>query len=198
MEKFDKTKFTVNFDSIFSNKKMGSTFYKFLQSEHNSEAYDFLMDVFNLETAKEEKHQIEKAKHIFITYINEGSTKEINISGELRAKTISTFKEQTKVNDKWILEMKATDLFLECFQVMSSVLRHDPFKRFIRTDECENVMKQFQNDTTVIFPSIRNTYSYEVSDFRNRYIDDKDFDFFKALMEDGYNWHVRNLFLKSS
>jgi hypothetical protein len=194
-DKFDKTKFAVNFESVVTNKKMGAAFYKFLKSEHNAEGYDFMMEFKNLETLKDVKQLIEKTKHIFTSYVLPNSSKEINISGELRSKTISNFEKQTEVSDKWILEVKPKELLQECFHVIASVLRHDPFKRFIRTEECEKIMKQFQNDSSVVTPIIAKNYAYQVNDFKNPYIDDKDFDFFKALMEDGYNWKVRFFFL---
>jgi hypothetical protein len=103
-------------------------------------------------------------------------------------------EKQTKVSDKWILEEKPNELLQECFYVISSILRHDPFKRFIRTEECEKIMKQFQNDSSVISPAIIKNLDYQISDFKNPYIDDKDIDFFKNLMEDGYNWKVRFFF----
>jgi hypothetical protein len=189
--KFDKTKFVVCFDSVLTNKKMGNAFYKFLLSEHNSESYDFLMDVQNLETLKEDKQQIEKAKLIFSTYININSEKELNISGEIREKTIHSFREQHSNSNKWILEKSPKELFYECFHIISNVLRHDPFKRFIRTDECEKIMKIYQNHNSVISPVIAINFMYQMSDFKHPYIEDKDFDFFKALMEDGYNWEVK-------
>jgi hypothetical protein len=189
--KFDKTKFVVNFDSVLTNKKMGAAFYKFLQTEHNSEGYEFIADVKLLESSKDEKQQIEKSKQIFNSYIIINSDKEINISGELRDKTISAFQKQVDSTDKWILDQNPFEIFHECFIVVSNILRHDPFKRFIRTDECEKLMKVYQNDFSVISPFITNKFSFQISDFKHPYIHDKDFDFFKALAEDDYNWKVR-------
>jgi hypothetical protein len=143
--KFDKTKYVVIFESVLTNKKMGAAFYKFLQSELNSEGYDFMVEIKNLETLKDEKQQILKSKQIFETFLTSNSSKEINISGELRDKTLSNFEKQTSVSDKWILEQTPAELFQECFQVISNVLRHDPFKRFIRTEECEKIMKAYQS-----------------------------------------------------
>jgi hypothetical protein len=191
--KFDKTKFVVNFDSVLTNKKMGAAFYKFLKSELNSEGYDFMVEVKILESIKDEKQQIEKSKHIFSTFLTTKTPKEINISGELRERTISNFQKQLEAQDKWILEQTPSEIFQECFQVMANVLRHDPFKRFIRTDECEKIMKIYQNNSSVVSPVIANHFCYKISDFKHPYIDDKDFDFFKALMEDGYNWKVRKI-----
>jgi hypothetical protein len=191
--KFDKTKFVVNFDSVLTNKKMGAAFYKFLKSELNSEGYDFLVEVKNLESIKDEKHQIEMSKKIFSTFLATKAAKEVNISGELRDRTISNFEKQNAVPDKWILKQTPSEIFHECFQVVSNILRHDPFKRFIRTDECEKIMKIYQNHSSVVSPVIANHFCYKISDFKHPYIDDKDFDFFKALMEDGYNWKVRKI-----
>jgi hypothetical protein len=189
-EKFDKTKFIVNFESIFTNKKMNSAFYKFLESEHSNETLDFLTDVRNFEETKDLTQQIEQAKLIISTYLMKDSKKELNISGELREKTLAAYEPQSNTTDKWVLEIKPEKLFDECFHVMASVLRHDPFKRFIRTDECEKIMQIYQKHNSVITPVITNMFSYQMPDFQNPYIDDKDFDFFKALMEDNYNWKL--------
>jgi hypothetical protein len=186
---FDKTKFVVNFDSVLTNKKMGKAFYKFLQSELNSESFDFLMEVKNLETTKDEKQQIEQSKSILTTYFVP-NTKIINISGELREKTLSKFGKQISISDKWVLEKKPEEIFEECFHVIKNILQHDPFKRFIRTEECEKIMKIYKNHFSVLSPRINKTFVYKMADFKNPYIDDRDFDFFKALMEDDYNWKV--------
>jgi hypothetical protein len=190
--KFDKTKFVVNFESVLTNKKMGKAFYKFLQSELNSESFDFLLEVKNLENTKDEKQLIEKTKNIFSTYLEKESSKEIKISGKLRQKTISKFGKQISISDKWVLEKKPVEIFEECFEVITNMLKHDPFKRFIRTVECEKIMKIYKNHFSVLAPRTTKDFVYKMSDFKHPYIDDRDFDFFKALMEDDYNWKVLN------
>eukprot|EP01080_Neovahlkampfia_damariscottae_P011535 gene11535-4788_t len=169
---------------------MSAAFYAFLQKEHSFESFDFLLEVKKLETMKEEKQIISKASEIIDTFVKVQSQKELNLSGELRDKTLKNYEKQKDVSDRWILDITPSKVFFESFQLVAGVLRHDPFKRFVRTDECEKVMIQYKNDSTVISPALTNIYSYSNDYFTHPHIDDKDFDYFKTLLEDNYNWKL--------
>eukprot|EP01080_Neovahlkampfia_damariscottae_P011257 gene11257-4076_t len=169
---------------------MSTCFYNFLKTEHSSEAFDFLLEVKKLETLKDEKLQAPKASEIIVTFVEVDSQKELNLSGELRNKTLKLFEKQQNVYDKWVLDITPIQVFAECFKLVAGVLRHDSFKRFVRTPQCEKVMMQFKNDSSVISPALTNIYSYQNEYFTHPHIDDSDFDFFKSLLEDNYNWKL--------
>eukprot|EP01080_Neovahlkampfia_damariscottae_P011272 gene11272-4085_t len=169
---------------------MSSAFKKFLVTEHSSESIDFLTAVKNLETVKEEKQKVKKCSEIMETFIFLGGKQELNISGELRGKALKNYEAQKDEGDKWVLEITPEQLFSECFKVVSGVLKHDSFKRFVRTAECEKIMTQFKHDSSVVSPAITYDYSYQNEYFTHPFIDDKDFDFFKHLHEDNYNWKL--------
>eukprot|EP01080_Neovahlkampfia_damariscottae_P005851 gene5851-9674_t len=169
---------------------MGLAFRTYLETEHSSESFDFLTSVKSLETMKDEKQLVKQCLEIIQTFIVVDCKHELNISSELREKTLKNFEKQKEINDKWVLDMSPVEVFSECFRVIAGVLRHDSFKRFVRTEECEKIMIQFKHDSSVISPAITNLFSYKNDYFTHPHIDDKDFDFFKLLLEDNYNWKL--------
>eukprot|EP01080_Neovahlkampfia_damariscottae_P004520 gene4520-7898_t len=169
---------------------MGGAFKDFLATEHNLDAWNFLQAIKTLETVTDEKDKIKKTRHIMSNFIEPNSKEEINISGELRNHVLAAFKKQEENAKEWVLEVSPTELFSECFKLIVSLLTHDPFKRFVRTTECENVMKQYQRDSTVISPVITQTFGFDDSYFTNPHFRDLDIDFFLSLFKDSYHWEL--------
>ena len=188
-ESFNKNEYTVHFDSVFTNKKMASGFKDFLASEHNVEPWNFLQDVLTLEGTSNGKDQLKKAKEIIKNYIAVGSKNEINISGDIRSEITENFKTQEN-SETWTIEMTPKQLFSNAFGVTINLLKHDPFKRFVRTAACEMVMKQFRHDSTVVSPAITRNFSYDDEFFTHPFFRDRDIDFFLSLFEDSYDWEV--------
>jgi len=188
-ETFNKAEYTVHFDSVFTNKKMSGAFKDFLVTEHNLEPYNFLQEIISLENTTNPKEQMKKVKDIIKQYIETGSKKEINISGDIRNAILETFKTHEN-SETWTLEMTPKKLFSNAFFVIVNLLKHDPFKRFVRTAECEAVMKQFKHDSTVVSPAITNDFSYDDEFFTHPFFRDRDIDFFLSLFEDSYDWEV--------
>jgi len=188
-EVFNKAEYTIHFDSVFTNKKMNNAFKDFLATEHNLEPWNFLQDVISLETVTDPKEQLKKSKEISIRYIEEKGKDEINISGDTRNLITDALKKQEK-EDSWALEMTPKELFSNAFYIVVNLLRHDTFKRFVRTSECEAVMKQFRNDKTVVSPAITNNFSFNDEFFTHPFFRDRDIDFFLSLFEDSYDWEV--------
>ena len=188
-EAFNKNEYTVHFDSVFKNKKMGSAFKDFLATEHNIEPWNFLQDVLTVEGTTNSKEKMKKTKEIIKNYIEPGSKDEINISSDIRGALLNTFKEHEN-SETWTLEITAKELFSDVFIVVVSLLKHDPFKRFVRTAACEAVMKQYKHDSAIVSPAITQNYSYDDKFFTHPYFRDRDVDFFLSLFEDSYEWEV--------
>ena len=188
-EVFNKAQYTVHFDSVFSNKKMSSAFKDFLATEHNVEPWNFLQHVLTLESISDSKEKTKKTKEIIKSYVEVNSEFEINISGDIRDGVTNTFKTNEN-SETWTLEMTPKQLFSNAFSVVVNLLRHDPFKRFVRTPECEIVMKQFKHDSTVVSPAITRDFSYDDEFFTHPFVRDRDVDFFLSLFEDSYDWEV--------
>eukprot|EP01080_Neovahlkampfia_damariscottae_P004522 gene4522-7900_t len=184
---FDKRQFTVHFDSVFTNKKMGNAFKDFLATEHNLDAWNFLTAVKSLETLTDPKDKVKKTKEIIANFIDVGSKEEINISAELRNGVTNTFRKQED-SEEWSIEATPIEVFSDCYKLVVNLLTHDPFKRFVRTPECEAVMKQFKHDSTVISPLITTRFGFDDDYFTHQHFRDRDIDFFLSLFQDSYNW----------
>eukprot|EP01080_Neovahlkampfia_damariscottae_P004523 gene4523-7901_t len=187
---FDKTKFTVHFDSVFTNKKMGNAFKDFLATEHNLDAFNFLQAVRTLETVTDTKEKVKLTKDIITNFVEVGSKEEINVSGELRTATLRTYKKQENFHDKWVLEVTPKELLSDCYKLVLNILSHDSFKRFVRTAECEAVMKLYKHDSTVISPLLTTLFGYDDEYFKHQHFRDRDIDFFLSLFQDSYNWKL--------
>eukprot|EP01080_Neovahlkampfia_damariscottae_P004521 gene4521-7899_t len=185
---FDKTQFTVHFDSVFTNKKMGNAFKDFLATEHNLDAWHFLETIKSLETVTDSKDKVKQSAQIIKNFIEVGSNEEINISAEFRNYVTTTFEKQK--SEEWTLEMTPTELFSDCFKLVVSLLSHDSFKRFVRSSECEAVMKQFRHDSTVISPLITKKFGFDDKYFTTPHFRDRDIDFFLSMFQDSYNWKL--------
>lgn len=188
-DRFNRAEYTVHFDSVFTNKRMSSAFRDFLATEHNLEPWKFLQDVVTLEKITNQKEQVKKTKQIIKKYIEVNSEDEINISVDIRNGLTNLFKPQDN-SETWILEKTPKELFSDIYYVVVNMLRHDTFKRFVRTSECESVMKQFKHDSTVVSPAITNDFSYDDEFFTHPFFRDRDIDFFLSLFEDSYDWEV--------
>eukprot|EP01080_Neovahlkampfia_damariscottae_P012450 gene12450-6202_t len=186
---FDKTQFTVHFESVFTNKKMGNAFKGFLETEHNLEHWHFLEAVKALESVTSSKEKTKKTKEIVEKYIRVDSKEEINISGDTREFIINEFKKQEN-NDEWVLDLTPSELFANSYNLVVTVLSHDSFKRFVRTVECEAIMKQCKHDSTVISPLITKNFDFGDEFFTHPHFRDRDFDFFLSLFQDSYNWKL--------
>jgi hypothetical protein len=74
--------FVIQFKSLFIIQEIESTFYKFLKQEFNSDNWDFIISLRNLEKLSKSKTYSKLYNEIeFInsTYIVTGSTKEVMV-----------------------------------------------------------------------------------------------------------------------
>jgi hypothetical protein len=82
--KFETTNLMIHFESAFTNKTVGETFFKFLKTEFNSEPWLFLTEASNIKEQKTEKEKIVLVQKIVEKYIKDGSSCEINVSGKTK------------------------------------------------------------------------------------------------------------------
>jgi hypothetical protein len=64
----------------------------------------------------------------------------------------------------------------------------------MRSNLCEEIMKKFQNDSTVCSPQIIQYFDDKDDYFNHPYIESKDIKFGKLLFEDNFHWKVQNYF----
>jgi hypothetical protein len=97
-------------------------------------------------------------------------------------------------NTEWKLETPIDEFFKCVVKVVKEELYHDNWKRFIRSNLCEEIMKKFQNDSTVCSPQIIQYFDDKDDYFNHPNIESKDIKFGKLLFEDNFHWKVQNYF----
>ena len=188
-ESFEKKKMVIHFGSVFTNKKMNEAFTKFLKIEQNPEPFKFLQAVQNLKDIELDSEKISKFKQIIETYVLTDSKYEINVSDITKKDVLEKFKKQEN-EEKWILEETPTAVFFKMYYSVYEELRQDSFHRFVRTNLCDNVIKNLQSDSTVVSPYITKQFDYKDSDFTTGFVEDIDIEFAKLICEDSFTWEL--------
>eukprot|EP01080_Neovahlkampfia_damariscottae_P011464 gene11464-4628_t len=81
-------------------------------------------------------------------------------------------------------------LFKEMVDTVLNELKYESFPRFIRTTPCEKKLQDYLLKSNVVSPKEAVKFDYSDEDFDHCYVSDKDFEFTKALLNDGYHWEL--------
>jgi hypothetical protein len=188
---FEVKNFIVHFDAIFTNQELSKCFQQFLKSEFNEEPFLFLNSVQQLSEKKEKTILIEKMLLIVEDFLIPGSNREINVSGKSKI-PILEFYENYKNSSKedWIVEQSPEIIFHPICKIVKHELFHDPWRRFLRTKPCEEMMIKYQQDSTVCSPQIIENFMYKDEYFSHPYLFQSDFKFAASLFEDNFHWEL--------
>eukprot|EP01080_Neovahlkampfia_damariscottae_P003985 gene3985-7241_t len=186
---FDKKQVVIHFTAVFTNKKVGAAFEKFLTTEQNTDPYNFLMEVQKLKNLEKDSEKIKKIKEIIEKYVKKDSPNEVNVSETTRNFVVENFEKQQNEN-KWILDISSEKLFSKIFYSVKEELKQDSFHRFVRTKLCDDSIKSFRRDSTVVSPYITKKFDYKDEDFTSGIVTDKDIEFAKLVCEDSFTWDL--------
>jgi hypothetical protein len=193
LSSFSLENYELLFSSVFTNETVKSAFKNFLQSEFNLEPFLFILEVEELDTIPTEK-QLQHCISILKKYIQDGAEFQINISFDKKKEILTLYQEQQN-KEIWILELKPKETFDQIAKIIKQELNYDPFKRFVRTKICSELVEKFQKETSVVAPKILKSFEYNMESFKNPFIEDLDFEFALSLMSDNYSWDVSVNFL---
>lgn len=188
----DLSNYVMSFEGIIESKEYRELFYTFLKKEYATESFDFIQEVDKISSLKDETLIILAVQNIINTYLNEDGKKEVNLPSAQRKKVLDLYKNsgQEKSTQKWILEVEPKDFFIECKNSLLSTLKHDSFKRFIRTPEfLQGIQKQIGNQDLMV-PKISTKFYYDDEDFKKQVVTDKDFEFINMLLQDSFAWEI--------
>eukprot|EP01080_Neovahlkampfia_damariscottae_P000796 gene796-9046_t len=186
---FSKDNYELTFGSVFSNDTVKKEFNEFLKTEFNQQPLLFIMEVEELEKIQDEKKKVEKSLSIVKKFIFENSELEVNISFDKKKELLQLYEEQMK-NDSWIIKKTPVETFEPIIAILKQELKYDPFKRFVRTKKCEQLMIQFQKEDSVVVPKILKNFDYTHEHFLTPDIEDTDFEFGLSLLRDNYSWKL--------
>eukprot|EP01080_Neovahlkampfia_damariscottae_P003760 gene3760-6648_t len=187
MTSFELDRIHIHFNSIYTNEDMKNSFMKHLESEFNTEPFEFVLKVKEFESEEEEKLKLKLFFEIYDTYIIKNSPKEINLSAE----NLENFRKKNKIQ----LEDRNTNLLEnEPFDILKRIIHsqllHDVFPRFIRSDLCIKTIKLHQRDSKVVEKREVYDFPYKDEDFTSEIVTDIDIEFMNRLMKDGYDWEL--------
>eukprot|EP01080_Neovahlkampfia_damariscottae_P003988 gene3988-7244_t len=129
-------------------------------------------------------------KKIVEQYVLSDSKNEVNISVTTKEFVVSNYTKQKQNDEKWILDITAEDLFFKIYYSVYEELRQDSFHRFVRTKLCDEAIRSFRNDPTVVSPYITKQFDYKDDDFTTGIVTDTDFEFGKLLSDDSFTWEI--------
>eukprot|EP01080_Neovahlkampfia_damariscottae_P003984 gene3984-7240_t len=180
----------IHSTAVFTNRKVGQAFEKFLKTEHNTDPFHFLLDVQKIKHLETDSDKIKAISEIIDKYLVIGAPKQVNISESSRNFVIENFRPQKEELEKWILEISPEELFSKIFYIVHEELNQDSFHRFVRSKLCSETIKNYKNDPTIFSPCITKKFDYKDEDFTSGIVTDKDIEFAKLVCEDSFTWDL--------
>jgi hypothetical protein len=174
-----RNSFFLKYESIYTNKEAKEEFYKHLKKELNTDPFDFILRISEIEKIQEE------AKEIYENFIKVGSKREINIGNESRLEFEKIYNSTEE--NKFI---KIDLIFKELVSVMKKELECDSFPRFLRTEGCFDLLKKFQKNEEIVGSLKKKSFPYSEEDFKNGFITEKDILFLNEINSENYDWEL--------
>jgi hypothetical protein len=180
---FDISNYVIHFSAL-KRKEISEAYYQFLEQEHNTDGWDFIMQ-FNLLKKlnergkfKDEKETVDRILNDFILpkspkdlCLNEEIIKELNSKMENRLKDYPSYKYFNKIYQEIKLEHQL-----------------DSFKRFMKNNSMIDILAKYQHDIEVMTPVIGVLTTYSDEDFTSNKIESKDIEFISTLIKNSTTW----------
>ena len=198
-EKFNIGDYVIQFNSVLVVAEISQSFYNFLKEEHNSENWDFILGLQTLEFLTKKKNQKKINSQVLLlvnTFIKPNSTKELQICSN--EKKIIIEKTKNLKSKGWNIDESPLELFKDIRMAVIVEYKNDSFKRFIRTQNCAELLEKHSSNRKVLLPRLALVYNYVDEDFERTKINNDDLKFMKEFAQDNPNWKiaVRNKKLK--
>jgi hypothetical protein len=178
---FNISNFILHFSSL-KRKEISKKYYEFLKSEHNSDSWDFILDVNSLRNLHEKRkfqEEQETLEHILNQYIHDKSPKDLSINKELKSELMQSL-------DSRIKGYPIFKYFDKIYQKIKLEHQLDSFKRFGKSSIAKDVLAKYQHDIEVMTPILQTSYKDE--DFKTQSLSKKDFEFSHSIVEQSSTW----------
>eukprot|EP01080_Neovahlkampfia_damariscottae_P005007 gene5007-8605_t len=188
---FQVSDYIIQFKSLFLVPEIENEFHSFLKKEYNSDHWDFIAAVVQLEKLAKKKSYTKVFKQIqFINseFIEENSPKQVMIGKKHRQIILSHCGKLSPV--RWNIDVSSVELYEPLKQLVLLEYKNDSFKRFTRTPECAKLIEKYQNNRQVLLPQLSVVYNYSGSKFQNKEFTAMDIEFLKAFEEEDPNWEL--------
>jgi hypothetical protein len=180
---FNPSNYVFHFSAL-KRKEISDKFYEFLKKEHNSDSWDFILDVNKLRLAFEKKNkekETEILQHVMDTYIQEKSKKDLSLDGDLKQELFSSLKLR-------IPGYPVFKYFDKIYQKIKLEHQLDSFKRFGKSDDSKDVLAKYQHDVEVMTPIVGLLSNYKDRDFKLKSVSNQDLDFAKTITNQSETW----------
>jgi hypothetical protein len=189
--------FDFYFESFFNDKEARAEFRKFLKAGLNEEPFLFLEAVRELQATQSDDEVEKAAFKILKTFVEQGSSSEINLAGNVRNAILDAFKTyENSVQNQNPRPPFPKSVFDEAANIVLLEIKMDNFPRFIRSDHIrkwvatkslEYMFKIAVKRDKLADESLKFDYSDLGQTEPN--LSDKDVRFFLALAKDSLgNW----------
>eukprot|EP01080_Neovahlkampfia_damariscottae_P005920 gene5920-9750_t len=140
--------YNVNFQAIFTHKKLQEAFGKHLKEEMNPEPFEFLLDIEKI-TDNSENSNVKKFFKIVNEYVKDGAEKEVNLAATTKKKLFVAISKQ-KEGESWKLASTPLNLLEPLRQSIHANLYVDVFPRFLKSKICYDAILSYLDDENVI------------------------------------------------
>ena len=188
--RYSRSEHVVHFQGFMNEKALTDEFEVFLRKEKlttNIKYLHFYLDILSLKKTSKDDYDnffnlIDK------NYIQKNGEEFIDkFSIETKLKYYSNLK---KFQMEKPYKEVPNNLYDEMIETVLNELKYESFPRFIRTTPCEKKLQNFLLNSEIVSPKEAVKFDYCDDDFAHCFVSDKDFDFTKALLNDGYHWEL--------
>jgi hypothetical protein len=173
------------FEAIFKYKEIGESFHAFLKGDRSDEGWSYIVAVSKLKGLENDKKAFEtKVKDIMKNFLESNSSKSVNISAEVRKACLVALSK----------DMSLAPLITVKKHIVTE-MKHDSFKRYLRSKECAIIMNKYHSHTDIVVPAITDKFTYNDKDFCNPEITEMDLSFMDHLLKDSPDWELLSSFL---
>jgi hypothetical protein len=193
-EEFQKENLCLRFESIFISKEIEKEFKSFIGPE-TSEAnkLHFLKRTNQLQSAKEQKKEEEILQMLIEDFLLKDSKFELSVSKRTSIIVLEMYEtflleksQKNKQKDDWIQHTRRIVSKIE--KTIKEELMHHSWGSFLRTKECEKLMKLNYRNSLICSPQVTQYFSFSDEYFLHPFIFEQDFQFADLMFKDNFKW----------
>mmetsp|Transcript_1619 Transcript_1619/g.2217 ORF Transcript_1619/g.2217 Transcript_1619/m.2217 type:complete len:640 (-) Transcript_1619:425-2344(-) len=132
-----------NLEQIINEKTGFKYLFRFLQAEHTEENAEFIQKVKDYKDTFDDfnsRPPMDQAIDIINTFIKESSSKQVNITSDMRTNLEEKIKRLTTEGSSVI----TVDMFDEAYNEIMKLVDRDCFQRFKRSNSFQDLMKHYK------------------------------------------------------
>jgi hypothetical protein len=196
-EEYQKENFFLRFESIFISKEIENEFKCFIEKQDSeTNKLHFLKQVNQLQNpTKEQRKEEEILQTLIEDFLLKDSKFELPVSKRTSIVVLEMYEtflleksEKKKKKDDWIQNMRKIVSDVE--RTIKEELKHHSWRSFMRTKECEKLMKLNYRNSLICSPQVTQNFSFFDEYFLHPFIFEQDFHFADLMFKDNFKWNL--------